>query len=547
MPRTDRFRGVGPPEADPSKETLEHFERFCYTLISPDTGERFRLRDFQLGPLEDFFAGGADAEFPTQLWEWPTGMGKSTLNGAIVLHHATYVVRRPRVFVVGGEFVHARNTLDAATGFVNESKRRNGILGRWWESQEIHGGRIIPLWLDDPDLGIFARSAGRTVERKGGSSVEGKDPTLIVVEELHRHQDGGAAVSTLVTKTVKSGARGRTVKALIGSTAGTDRESALGRMETEVLDEEHGAEVLRDLRPGEYYVRALSADRETVAHIWAVPDRIQPPAAIRPTEKELNAYMAEVKKANPADWITVRGLKRIWKSLTRAGKWMFLRQNCNQWVASGIAAIDKAMWAMCGKHGIQIPTGQGWKVVIGLDRASKWDSTAIVPVGKPPNGGKLRTAGAVILESPRDNTRRRTRDVGVILEMMLQKWPDATVAFDRAQGGGDVAEELEEEHGIKIVDHSQGVPFDLASMRLGEMVEGQKIEHDRNEKLTAQVCAAVMRFVAGGKRWRGEAPDNEVLVDGFDALAMAVNVLEDPGTDKSKPDLDPGDFRVEVI
>src|SRR5581483_7070023 len=146
---------------------------------------------------------------------------------------------------------------------------------------------------------IFARSAGRVVERKGGSSVEGKDPTLIVVEELHRHGDGGAAVATPVTKTVKAGARGRTVKALIGSTAGTDRESYLGRLEGQLLDEAGGAKVKKDLRPGEYYTRAISADEEAVGHIWAVPENISPPAGDADQEL-LDAFLEEVKKANPA-------------------------------------------------------------------------------------------------------------------------------------------------------------------------------------------------------------------------------------------------------
>ncbi len=527
MPRTKRMaRGLQAPEASPEKETLEHFERFCWTLIVPDTGERFRLREWQLGPLEDFFAGGSDALFPTQLWEWPTGQGKSTLNGALILHHATYVVARPRVYVVGGELTQARNTTDAAIGFINESRRRNGLLGLWWEGQEHQGGRIIPLWLDDLDLGVFARSAGRSTERKGGSSVEGKDPTLIVVEELHRHSDGGAAVSTLITKTIKSAARGRTVKVLIGSTAGTDRDSYLGRLEASVLDEEGGAKVQRDLRPGEYYIRAVSRDGESLAHIWAVPEHISPPAD-NATEETLEAFLEHVKMANPAEWVTVRGLKRIWRQLSRVGRWMFLRQNCNQWVAAGFGAIDRGQWWNLHRKGVKIPKGAK-RVFVGLDRAHKWDSTAIVPVWAPRRGPAI-CAGAVILDAPRNGARRRTRDVAEILTMMREAWPDMIVVFDRNAGGGDVAEELEEDFGLIIVDHSQGTPFDLASMRLAEAVEnGEKLVHDGNPQLARHVLGAVMRPTAGGKRWRGESPDEETHIDGFDALAMAFNIASAP-------------------
>jgi hypothetical protein len=64
---------------------------------------------------------------------------------------------------------------------------------------------------------------------------------------------------------------------------------------------------------------------------------------------------------------------------------------------------------------------------------------------------------------------------------MRERWPDMVIVFDRNAGGGDVAEELEEDHGLTVIDHGQGTEFDLASMRLGEYVEEGKLEHDGNE------------------------------------------------------------------
>src|SRR4051794_8289455 len=120
--------GIRLPEWSPDSVSLDHFERFAYTLFVPETGERLRLRDWQLAPLEDYFAGGRDAEFFQHLWEWPTGQGKSAIFGALALHHGTYEVPKPRVFVLGGENEHARNTTNAAAGFVFESRKRNGLL-----------------------------------------------------------------------------------------------------------------------------------------------------------------------------------------------------------------------------------------------------------------------------------------------------------------------------------------------------------------------------------------------------------------------------------
>jgi hypothetical protein len=281
--------GIRRPEWSPENETLEHFERFAWTLRIPDTGERLRLREWQLPPLEDYFAARRDPGgtlvpvFFQHLWEWPTGQGKSGIFGALCLHHGTYCVPRPRVFVIGGELEHARNTTNAAAGFVYESRRRNGTLGAWWEPQEHSGGRLLPLWLDDQDVGIFARSAGRNVESKGGSSVEGKDPTAIFVEELHRHADGGAAVNTLITKTIKAGSRNRSVKVAINTTAGTNRQSKLGRLEAQVLDEENGAQVERDRRPAST-TSARSTPRATPSRTSGRSPRACPrrPTATRP-------------------------------------------------------------------------------------------------------------------------------------------------------------------------------------------------------------------------------------------------------------------------
>ena len=520
--------GIRLPQWSAEKETLEHFERFAWTLRVPETGDRLRLQDWQLGPLEDFFSGGAlTPEFFEHLWFIPTGQGKSGLLGALALHHGTYCVPKPRVFVVGGEMAHARNTTDAAAGFVLESRKDHGVLGAWWDPQEHSGGRLLPLWLDDQDVGIFARSAGRSTEAKGGSSVEGKNPTLILVEELHRHADGGSTVNTLKAKTIKAAAVGRTPKVVTVTTAGTNRKSPLGRMVAKVLDEKAGATVQRDLRPGEYYIRAVDAERELVAHIWEVPEHISPPKDGDDDAKGLDEFLEHVKRANPATWITVKGLKRVWRSLSRVGRWMFLRQNANQWVTAGFAALDRGQFWALRHPGLKIPEGRGVRVFVGLDRASKWDSTAIIPVWRAPDG-RFRVAGVVILESPRDGTRRRTRDVAKILNEMRKRWPDMVIVFDRNAGGGDVAEEFEEDHGLTVVDHGQGTDFDLASMRLGEYVEQGKLEWDAPaqhvEAFAQQVLAAVVKPTGGGHRWRGEAPDDETPADAFDGLAMALQI-----------------------
>jgi hypothetical protein len=257
------------PERSPDKDTLAHFERFCYSLRLPDDGGRFRLEDWQLAILEDYFAGVMES-----LWLLPTGQGKSTLLGALALHHGTYVRRNPRVFILGGLGGHGRNTLDAASAFIEESHD----LSRWWVPQEYRMGRIKSLI--DRQGEILVSSAGRRAGGRGGSAQEGSAPTLVLVEELHRHEDNGAAVRTLTSKIGKKSKGRHRVRIVHVTTAGDHFDSVLGRLVERATDVEAGCKVETSRRKGEHYRYARDADGDLVMHEWAVPDQISRPRRV---------------------------------------------------------------------------------------------------------------------------------------------------------------------------------------------------------------------------------------------------------------------------
>lgn len=503
------------PERSPEKDTLEHFERFCFTLRLPDDGGPLKLQGFQLEKLEPYFAGITET-----LWLEPSGQGKSTLLGALCLHHGTYVRSNCNVFILGGLGGHGRNTLDPAAAFIDESED----LSRWWVAQEYGMGRIKSL----VDRGrITVSSAGRRTGGRGGSSQEGKDPTLIVVEEPHRHEDNGAAVRTLTSKLQKRSTGRHRVRVVHASTAGDNLDSMLGRMVKRATDESAGCVVETARRPDEYYRRGTDPDGDLVVCEWAVPDHIQPPGR-EATRAELMAYLAEVKKANPADFVTVDNLRIMWKA-SSSEPWVFLRQNANQWVVQDLAAIDRGMWARLGNSALMIPNGTEG-VVVGADFASKIDSTALVPAWREGPGSCVHLAGAVFLkpdtkvqqgETPRLVDLHRAIDV---LLGMAQAWPGLRVAMDLSGGGAYIAEELTRA-GLDVIGHGQGVEFDVASMLVGELVDQAALKHDANPELTAQVTRTVARRTAGGTRWRGEKPQDGGQIDGFDAAAFAVNIV----------------------
>jgi phage terminase large subunit-like protein len=493
-------------------------------LKLPDTLAPFVLEDWQKDALRDYFDHGA----LEHLWQWPTGMGKSTLMGAIALHHSTFVRINPRVIVLGGMGGHAKHTLRAAAWFISQDR----TLAQWWVAQEYGMGRIKSLIKEDSYGIIEVTSTGQRKGGKGGTSQEGEAPSLVLVEELHRHEDNGAAVRTLTTKVQKRTVGAHRVRILHVTTAGDSKDSPLGRMEQRAL-----SGTVTKPRPGMYYARAEDEDGDLVMHHWAVPDTIQPPAAGAPPA-DLDKFLDEVLKANPASFITKTNLRRSWKA-GQAEPWVFLRQHANQWITQHQAAISRFNWMSCRRPGALIPPNAS-PVYVGLDTAISRDTTAIVPVWVSNHTGRITTAGTVVMKSEETTARRRMRDVIDVIEVMRQRWPDLVLVFDRNAGGGLIAEQLEEDHGLTCIDHGQGPPMEFASMRLGELVANHLMEHDGNKALTDAVLAATGKPTAYGKRWRLDKPQSGEHIDAAVALAMAVNAAHQ----ELGAGINPEDYRI---
>jgi len=525
-----RPSGNGPAVRRPRKSNahwhLDGFVWFCGTLELPDGLGPFVLEDYELTILADLFAG-----VPENLWLLPTGQRKSMLIGALALYVATYVRSNCRVFILGGLGGHGRNALDAADGFIERDPRR---LGQWWTLQEYGLGRLKSR--HDKSI-VKVVSAGRRKAGRGGSTVEGESPDLILVEELHRHEDDGAALATLQSKAQKKSHGGWIVPTVIVTTAGDNLESALGRRLARATDVTAGAVVTADRR-GEYYRRGIDADGDLVVHEWSVPDEVvmperpdSSPADQKRYRVEVAAYIAEVKKANPASFITVDNLRRSLKTLL-SEPWTFQRQHGNQWVVQALPAIDRVGWAAGAREDLAIPRGAEG-VVIGLDASDSWDTTALVPAWRNEDG-RVVTAGARILQPSGVSRPKRMSDAIGILESMIERWPGAIVAFDRHYGGGYVAEVLEERHAISTVDVGMGAPFEQASMLLAELVDQQQVRHANEPELTSHVLAAASRASRFGRRWRLTQPPDGRPMDGAAALAMAVWIVFNPPVDERR-------------
>lgn len=524
--RRGKTRRIPPPERSNANFSLAVFIWFLAEYCElPDGHGQFVLEPHEIDALADYFAG-----IPVNIWMWPTGSRKSTLIGALALFIGTFVRQDPRIFILGGLGKHGRNALDAAIRFVNKDKR----LAAWWEPQEYLHGRLksrIP-----GDMGeILVVSAGRRTGERGGSPVEGEVPDAVFVEELHRHEDGGSSVATLITKGQKKSTGDWTVPIAIVTTAGGNWQHYLGDLVKRAL-KGFKSRITRGDQTNPYYIRAETRHGDLVLHQYAVPDEIEPPEPpgddneeeAERWDAEVEAYLEVVHKAQPVSWSTIRNL-RISFMANLATPWVFQRQHCNQWVVQTQAALSRVGWARGLRKNLKIPKGAKG-VVVGLDSSAKWDATALVPVWINPDTKKTWTSGAQILTPNGKTSSVRKKKVFKILKEMAELWPDLIVAFDENYGGGLIAEQVEEDLGLTTVNVGTGKPFELGSMLLAELISDVDLEHDDNPEMTEHIVRTAARHRTGGNGdiWRVDKPPGGERIDGTAGLVNGVWIAHNP-------------------
>lgn len=509
---------VTAPGRSREKDTLDHYLRFAETLTIVDRAGDvvpLQVEDWQRAIVEDYFAG-----YTETLAEVPSGSGKTTIFSTVALHHGTYVRRDCRALILSSSGKQARQMYEAAAGFVSRSKG----LSAWWVPQEYGLGRLKSL-TDRGRIEIVSPSPTVT---------EGEIPSLVLGDEIHRHADDGRAYSILLSKLQKLDAR-----VLACTTAGDDEESYLGRKRLIALQGEgmfvegHLVPELRDkpkvkatygrdvVRPGESYTVARDSERDISYHEWSLPLGGDP------------ENFQDVKAANPASFVTIESLRKTHK-LLQARKWDWLRQHCNRWALGEHSAINPEFWADCANSAAGALAGRPFWV--GLDMGGVSDSTAIVPVWRDaddPGTGAPRfvTAGGLIVWPPGEGEWTLVEDIREVLREAIALPGDFQgIVFDRAKGGGYVAQDIEKSMpGVTIIDHGQTAEMDDASELLARLVAEKSLTHDGDEQITRQVLAAAVHR-SRRNRWYLAKPPSQPhrKIDAAVALAMALRVANSP-------------------
>ena len=420
--------------------TIDHFRAYARLLVL-DNWQTWDPESFQLDVVADLLAGARE------LWAIiPEGNGKTTLMSGVALYHGDYV-DAAEVLMAASSRDQCGLLFGQGAGFVT---RTPGMSARF---RVYEGYRRIACLNTHGRIQVFAAD-----DRTG----DGVIPTLLLLDELHRHRD----LRLYQTWRGKLDKRGGQLAAIsIAGEPDSEFEQARERMRTEA------SEVKRTGR----HVRA--AGENAVLHEWA----------LQPGDDPENLRL--VKQANPFSGVTVASLKRKRASPTMTtAHW--LRFSCNVATRTEQSAVSEAEWAAAGVAG-EIPLGEA--VDVGLDLGWKWDCTALVPLWHGTLGR------CTILRPPRDGASLQPRLVRQAFMDMHDRTPIRRVVMDPNAGGEQLAEWLEEELGCEVITWEQTpVKMAAASEKFMEGLRGGELKHHHDPELTRHVLNAIARLLPNG-------------------------------------------------
>jgi phage terminase large subunit-like protein len=454
--------GLEPPE-------VEQFAAFCGELTLEDDSAMV-LEPFQRRMVRDFFAGAIETLILVSKKN-----GKSSLLAALALYHL--------LVTVDAECVIAASSRDQATILLRQARgliRRSPALSRLMTVKQreivstVDGGRIRVMASDE-------------------NTADGVIPTLALVDELHRHK------SADLYGVFRDGLGPRAGRMITISTAGDDETSPLGVMRA-------AAHKLPTVERDGAYRYCRNSDGSYVMHEWALE-----------ADDDLGD-MDVVKRANPASWQTVEALRRRHESPSMT-PWQWARFACGVWVKGEGSAIQPQDWDALFEDGVEIPAGS--PVWVGMDLGWVKDTTALVPLWWEREDRRV-IGEPVILEPPGDGTLLDDRKIVGALLGLADRFEVLGVVYDPAAGAQQMVQQLEREHDITFVEHSQkSSPMSLADGRLMEAIRRKALVHNGNRVLRQHVLNAVE--VPLGPVFRFDRPKRgaRVPVDALTALSMA--------------------------
>ena len=491
---------------------LDAFADFCSTLVL-ENGTNMELQEFQRWMLAPYFGEFVEVGICV-----PTGNGKTSLLGALALYHC---INTPdaNVILAAAARDQASKMLEQAGGFVKRTK--------WLDAKfklQLTGHKRILSKFDGGVIQAISADA---------NTADGAIPTLVCVDELHRHKSS-ELYGVLRDKCAK-----RSGKIISISTAGDSEESPLGRLRTRALA------LPNAIRNGV----EVTAEDEYSGFAWR---------ELSLKDDDDHEDFDLVALANPLHIHSPMSLKKRYLSAS-IEPWQWARFTCGIWLGGENSAFDAVAWKQCGKWP---DIAEGTTVWVGVDLGWRYDSTALVPFfydesleGQEDDEGNRIPAEIVglptIIDAPGDGTSTQPKEVLRALSRLNRRTPIECIVIDPNAEAGFLIEAMQDHerwpelNHIRVVEHSQNPsPMADACMGLAEAIRAHKIAHcdghsdlsqtgrEKAAKLTAHVMAAGVKPTSG-EQWRIVKQKGGRKIDAAVALAIVrAKRLEKPAKPK---------------
>jgi phage terminase large subunit-like protein len=364
------------------------------------------------------------------------GNAKTTLMALVALHE---LISNPeaKIYFVAASVPQARIAFEAAADFARRLDHPN-IVFRHLELR----------WCPDPEEPTRFTRHMRVLGAEG-PRLHGLSPSLMVLDELQAitRADIYPALASALHKTPTS-------KLITISTAGAGVDTPLGQLRARALG-------LPDVRRAG--ARVDCRGRDLRALLWEVP----PEASVE--------RMAEVKKANPASWLSSSALR---EQRGRLADLDFRRFVCNQWASGATSWLPAGAWQSCaGDVGLE----DGEKIWVGLDVGGSEADTAVCWVNADLDVGVQVFSG--------DEGVLHAKD---LIEELAERYAVQELAYDpwRAR---QLALELEQRR-IRCIEFAQSAArMCPASEALYRAVVEGRLTHPGDSELDRHVAAAVAK------------------------------------------------------
>lgn len=460
-------RAVTAEPLDLSALPIDRAERCCafvegFLRVPKGKGarERVRLRPWQRGIVAGVLAPGVRQG----LVSLPRGNGKSALAAFLALYGLfADGVEGAQVLVVASDERQARIVFNAA-------RRMIELDDRVAEQCQIFADRVYVPATDS----ILAPLPAEP------DALQGHDPSLVVVDELHVVRD-----EVLEAMQLAAGKRDRSLLLAISTAAG-DRDGPMYRLV------EHGR---------------TAADPAFAFHEWAAPDGC--------ALDDEDAWHT----ANPAlgDFLSVDALRATMRTTREAP---FRRYRLNQWVGQTDSWLPWGAWEACAAPDREVPAGT--PVVLGFDGSVSDDATALVAATVEP-APHVFVVG--IWESPgRDGWRVPRGEVDRTVAETFDRFDVVELAADPWHWRSEI-EAWAARHGEdRVLEFPTNQPRRMgpATDRAYQLILTGELTHDGDERLARHVGHAVARATASGDLITKDRRASPRRIDAAVATVVAV-------------------------